>query len=206
MTNIIKAEPVNISILQDEDYDQASKIFKVLDNYVKRYLKPKTDYGKIPGCGNKPVLFKPGAEKFCRLFKLRPTFEIVDRIVDYEKDLFHYHYRCTLYRFGEMVGQCDGLANSKENKFNRKLLTCPKCGSTESVMKDKNRDSYYCWTKKGGCGANNLSKKSVSSGDTVFDYNSVNTIIKMAQKRSLVGAVLVTCSASEYFTQDFDSY
>lgn len=110
---------LSFNLLEDEDLEQAEFIFSAIRAYVKRNLTEKIDYGTIPYCGNKPVLFKPGAEKLLRLFKLRPTFEIVDCIVDYEKPLFHYHYRCSLYRFGDLAGQGDGLANSKEKKFSR---------------------------------------------------------------------------------------
>jgi hypothetical protein len=203
---VANTEIVSFRSLEDSDIEQAQFIFETIDNYVRRYLKENIDYGTIPGCGKKKVLMKSGAEKLVRLFRLRPTFELVDRITDYQNNLFHYHYRCSLYRFGELVGQCDGIANSRESKFNRKVLTCPKCGSTESVFKDKKTDNYYCWAKKGGCGANNLSKDSVNSGNTSFDYNSVNTLVKMSIKRSLVGAVLIVCGASEYFTQDIEDY
>ena len=188
--------------LDDQDFDQATQIFKTIDIYVKRHLKEKTDYGVIPGCGEKKVLFKAGAEKLVRLFRFTTSFELIDRITDYKDNLFHYHYRCSVYRHGELIAQGDGVATSKETKFNRKSLICPKCGNTESVNKDKNSDSYYCWKKKGGCGANNLPKSSVMSGETSFDFNSVNTICKMSQKRSFVAAVLIASGCSDYFTQD----
>ncbi|MFB2835053.1 hypothetical protein [Floridanema evergladense] len=35
-------------------------------------------------------------------------------------------------------------------------------------------------------------------------YDAVNTICKMAQKRSLVAAVLIATGASEFFTQDLE--
>ena len=203
---VTSTEIVSFRSLEDSDIEQAQFIFETIDSYVRRYLKEGIDYGTIPGCGNKKVLYKAGSEKLARLFRLRPTFDLVDSITDYQNNLFHYHYRCSLYRFGELVGQCDGIANSRESKFNRKVLTCPKCGSSESVFKDKNSDKYYCWTKKGGCGATNLSKDSVNSGNTSFDYNTVNTLAKMAIKRSLVGAVLIVCGASDYFTQDIEDY
>lgn len=37
-------------------------------------------------------------------------------------------------------------------------------------------------------------------------YNSINTICKMSQKRAMVGAVLVGCGASEFFTQDLEDF
>ncbi len=40
------------------------------------------------------------------------------------------------------------------------------------------------------------------SGAEIFDQ--INTIQKMAQKRSLVGAVLIATGATEFFTQDLE--
>ena len=196
-----EVKKLKFNALVDQDFDEANHFLKTITLFIDRNLKEKVDYGLIPGCGDKKVLFKPGAEKLCRLFKLRPTFEIVDRITDYKDELFHYHYRCTLYRHGELIAQGDGIANSKESKFNRKVLTCPHCGNTESVKKDKSSDFYYCWKKLGGCGVNNLDKSSVMTSETSFDFNTVNTICKMAQKRSLIAAVVISCGASDYFSQ-----
>ncbi|BAQ63950.1 hypothetical protein GM3709_715 [Geminocystis sp. NIES-3709] len=196
--------PVKFNLLEDEDIEQAEFIFSAIREYVNRNLQEKIDYGLIPNCGNKPVLFKAGAEKLCRLFKLRPTFEIIDRIVDYKENLFHYHYRCNLYRFGELVGMCDGIASSKESKFARALLICSSCGKEDTLMKSKYKDGYHwCNKNKGGCGENILSS-TLDMGNETFNYNSINTLCKMAQKRALVGAVLIVCGASEYFTQDLE--
>jgi hydroxymethylpyrimidine/phosphomethylpyrimidine kinase len=35
-------------------------------------------------------------------------------------------------------------------------------------------------------------------------FDQINTIQKMAQKRSLVGAVLIATGASKFFTQDLE--
>ncbi len=111
-TKIIRFED-----LEDKDIEQAKIIQKTMLIFIQRMMVKGIDYGTIPYCGNREVLFKPGAEKLLRLFKLRPHFDLVDKIVDYREQLFHYHYRCSLYRFGDLVGQGDGLANSKEKKF-----------------------------------------------------------------------------------------
>lgn len=48
----------------------------VINEYIKSNMAEGRDYGsiKIGGALSKPSLFKPGAEKFCGLFKIRPTF------------------------------------------------------------------------------------------------------------------------------------
>jgi hypothetical protein len=90
--------------------------YKVMVAFVQTQMVKDVDYGIIPGT-KKPTLLKPGSEKLCRLFSLRPSYELIDFVTDFDKPLFHYHYRCTLVRSGEMVGQGDGSCNSKEKKY-----------------------------------------------------------------------------------------
>ena len=42
-------------------------------------MKDGEHYGKIPGCGDKPTLLKPGAEKLCLTFRLAPTYDVEER-------------------------------------------------------------------------------------------------------------------------------
>jgi hypothetical protein len=137
---------------------QTASHYQVMIAFVKAQMQKDIDYGVIPGT-SKPTLLKPGAEKLCRLFNLRPSYELIQSVADFDKPLFHYHYRCVLYRSGEMVGQGDGCCNSMEVKY----------------QKQKHRI-----------------------------YDLTNTICKIAQKRALVAAVLSSCGASEFFTQDLD--
>ena len=132
--------------------------YKTMTAFVSAQMKKGIDYGVIPGT-SKPTLLKPGAEKLCRLFSLRPNYELIHFITDFEKPIFHYHFRCTLVRQGEVVGQGDGSCNSREKKY--------------EAQKYK-----------------------------IFDLT--NTICKMAQKRALVAAVLSSCGASAFFTQDME--
>lgn len=98
---------------------QTTEHYQLLTAFVKAQLVENIDYGCIPGTGNKPVLLKAGAEKLCRLFSLRAHFDLIQSIADFEKPLFHYHYRCTLYRQGEVVGQGDGNCNTLEQKYQK---------------------------------------------------------------------------------------
>lgn len=98
---------------------QADNHYKMMVTFVKQQMQRDVDYGVIPGTNNKPTLLKPGAEKLCRLFNLYPQLELVQSITDFDKPLFHYHYRCTVYRHGEPVGQGEGCCNSKEKKYEK---------------------------------------------------------------------------------------
>ncbi|MGL4883896.1 MAG: hypothetical protein ACRC8K_22980, partial [Waterburya sp.] len=90
--------------------------YQTMVAFVQTQMLEGIDYGVIPGT-KKPTLLKPGSEKLCRLFSLRPSYELIHFVTDFDKPLFHYHYRCTLVRQGEMVGQGDGSCNSKEKKY-----------------------------------------------------------------------------------------
>jgi hypothetical protein len=133
--------------------------YQTMVKFVQTQMVKDVDYGIIPGT-KKPTLLKPGAEKLSRLFSLRPSYELIHFVTDFDKPLFHYHYRCTLVRQGEMVGQGDGCCNSREKKYDSQKYKI---------------------------------------------YDLTNTICKMAQKRALVAAVLSSCGASQFFTQDLEA-
>lgn len=57
--------------------ERDQKIRAIISEYIKNNMVAGKDYGSINigGKDSKPSLFKPGAEKFCGLFKIRPTFK-----------------------------------------------------------------------------------------------------------------------------------
>jgi len=194
--------------------------YQMMKDFIHSILKPGVDYGSIPG-SDKPALWKPGAEKLATFFGLRPVFQIVEKVTDWTgtdhggEPFFILHYKCQLYRNGELIGEGLGSCNSWEAKYryrsqNRK---CPKCGK-ETIIKGKAEygGGWLCHTKKGGCGAKFADNdSSITNQETgrvkntdVFDQ--VNTIDKMAQKRAMVAAVLVAVNASDYFTQDIEDF
>ncbi len=149
---------VEIAPVYQNAIAQTASHYKVMVAFVKAQMKRDIDYGVIPGT-RKPTLLKPGAEKLCRLFSLRPSYELIHFVTDFDKPLFHYHYRCILVRSEKMVGQGDGCCNSREKKYEKQQYKI---------------------------------------------YDLTNTICKIAQKRALVAAVLSSCGASQFFTQDIE--
>jgi hypothetical protein len=102
---------------------QALQHYGTLVDFVRSALQSNVDYGIVPGT-KKPTLFKPGAEKLCRLFQLNPRFELTQKIEDWtgqahglDAPLFHYHYRCTLWRNGEIIAEGEASCNSHEKKY-----------------------------------------------------------------------------------------
>lgn len=171
-------------------------------------------YGVIPGTQGrdgkpaKPTLLKAGAEKLCLMFRLSPKYEIVSSTET--RELISFTIRCLLEHIptGAIIATGLGSCNSRESKYLRPApKKCPLC-SKETIFKSK-QDSggWYCWNKKGGCGAQ------FKDGDEAIEKQDGgiadpadlhNTILKMGCKRSLVAAVLNGTAASDCFSQDLD--
>ena len=196
--------------------EEAKSKFEMVRKYTADCLKKGVDYGSFQGVA-KPSLLKPGAEKICSLFGLTAKFNQVDKVLNWtgegnpdNEPFFYFEYKCELYRGGEFVGSCDGSCNSWEKKYRYRKgeLTCPNCG--KPLRKSKNNDGFYCWTKTGGCGAQFQSNDPRITSQKVGDVKNfdtaeqVNTFQKMAQKRAYIGATLIACNLSEYYTQDIE--
>lgn len=195
-------------------------------------LVENEDYGVIPGTGtkekpSKPVLLKPGAEKICAYFGYVPHYEIMAGSIEdwsgklHGEPLFYYHVRCSLMRDGVAVGEGTGSCSSWERKYRYRSSkrTCPSCGS-QSLIKGKpdfERDAEYkkrgawiCYEKKGGCGAKYFGDDPEIMDQPLGDVPNpdvadiINTVQKMADKRSYVASVLSATGASQWFTQDLD--
>lgn len=85
---------------------------------MARTMKQGIHYGTIPGTP-KPTLFKPGAEKLCKLFHLRPHYEELGSV--HRDNLIGYRYRCVITHFptGLEIAEGVGSCNSREKKYRR---------------------------------------------------------------------------------------
>lgn len=187
--------------------------YNAVVDFTKQVMKAEKDYGTIPGAGTKPTLLKPGAEKLCSLFGIAPKFIPQDHIIDFDKGLFYIQYECQLFRGIDMVGSGLGSCNSMEKKYRYRSSerVCPSCGKA-TIIKGKAEygGGFICFAKKGGCGAKfqdtdpAIVKQETGQIENPDRADLLNTIDKMAQKRALVAAVLITTNASEFFTQDIE--
>ena len=198
--------------------ESAVERYQQVTEFVSRVLRKDVDYGVIPGT-EKLTLLKPGAEKLTTFFGLSTRFQLLERIEDWTgadhggEPFFYYLYRCRLYRGDLLIAEADASCNSRETKYRWREAqrTCPACGVAAII---KGREEYgggwVCFRKRGGCGAKYPDgDESIESQQTGRIFNpdicdQVNTIQKMAQKRSLVAAVLIAVNASEFFTQDVE--
>lgn len=170
------------------------------------------DYGNIPGT-DKPALLKPGAEKLGVLFQL--DVQLVNEKHWGPGDHLTVMSRATVFHApsGSRLGFGEGLCSTREKKYavRQQQRTCPTC---EQAAVIKGRQEYgggwLCWAKKGGCGAKFRDGDEQIEGQPTGEIENPdlpdlwNTVVKMAEKRARVDAVLAVTGASALFTQDIE--
>lgn len=187
---------------------------QMIQQLMKDGMTEGEHYGTIPGCGDRKVLMKSGAEKLCLMFRLAPKFETVER------DLGGGHreitVKCALYHINteKFWGSGMGSCSTMETKYRYRTAKrkCPSCGS-EAIIKTRtgrNPGGYWCVPDRGGCNAN------FNPGDTEVESQELgrvenpdiadtyNTVLKIAKKRAHVDATITATAASDIFTQDLD--
>jgi hypothetical protein len=188
----------------------------LIQHIMKEVMHKDEHYGVIPGTGTKPTLLKAGAEKLCLTFRLDPQYEIEQKNEGSHLNIIS---KCVLWhipsgqRFGSGMGSC----STREAKYayRQAAIKCPSCGK-DSIIKGKDfkgdgaPTGWICFAKKGGCGTKfkdgdeTIEKQPrgrIPNEDLADQYN---TVLKMANKRSLVAAVLNATAASDIFTQDIE--
>lgn len=173
---------------QIEEYENFLKNY---DEFVDRMLKEGTDYGVIPGV-DKPSLLKPGAEKLEKLFFLRHKKECILKDVHPKGEFIRYTYRTTIFnKNGQVVGTCEGTCNSHEKKYRSYMVF-----DNQATEDEKKSGKLEERTSRAG------KKYKVYVIEKKDFYDLENTIMKMAQKRSYVGAILEATNSSSRFTAD----
>lgn len=169
--------------------DQRDKIFTAI---VKR-LESGVDFGKAFGDSKKDVLLKVGSETICSLLGLRHETSVIEVNRDFTRMLFDYTVRVELIEIasGVLVATGVGSSNSYETKHRRWVdaREAERRGLTLETLKSKTYDN------------SGKTVYSVPMDDSVID----NTILKMAEKRAKVNAVL-SLGFSRYFTQDLEDF
>lgn len=183
----------------------------VIKQAMQTAMVENVDYGRIPGA-QKPSLFKPGAEKLAVLFQFD-----VQTVTDKQWAGEHLTViaKTTVFHApsGARLGGGEGLCTTREKKYGKRTAkrTCPQCGAP-AVIKGKAEfgGGWLCFRKQDGCGAKFPDSDPQIVGQEVGEIENPelpdtwNTVIKMARKRALVDAVLITTGASALFTQDVE--
>lgn len=210
----ISVQPLPPSVLNDAlSIEEITGQVALIQKVMSSVMHDGEHFGKVPGCGDKPTLLKPGAEKLAMTFRFAPRYAIQ------EKELRdgHREYRIVAslqsITTGRFVGEGVGVGTTMETKwrFRKAEQKCPECGK-EAIIKGKQEygGGWLCYKKKGGCGAK------FKDGDPAIENQEMgriehdnpadyyNTCLKMAKKRALVDAILTATAASDIFTQDVE--
>jgi hypothetical protein len=172
------------------------------------------DYGIIPGAGNTKVLFKSGADKLCDVYGIYDTYVITSKVEEWDTGLFDYVITCELRRRKDdmMVGTGMGSCSSYESKYRwrKGQRKCPRCDSDALRKSKEPNGGFYCWAKIGGCGATFVENDPQIIGQSLDRVENPdiadmkNTVLKMAQKRAKIAAVISVTRSSGIFTQDME--
>jgi hypothetical protein len=199
---------------------EALAAYQAKKDLIDGIMKLGVDFGPVPGT-DKPTLKKAGAEKAASFFGLHPVFKDAEVVNDWTGEghdgepFFYYRRTCELWRAEQLIASVDGSCNSWEKKYRYRSAerVCPVCGKT-TIIKGKAEygGGWLCFGKKGGCGAKFPDDDPAITGQVLGQIKNpdpsdiVNTVLKMADKRALVAAILIATGMSEYFTQDVEDF
>jgi hypothetical protein len=209
-TAIEVREPTSLALVPTVKAGELVERLDVIREAMVTAMKPDIDYGHIPGT-DKPALLKPGAEKLGVLFQL--DLQLENEKVWGPGDHLTVMSRATVFHApsGSRLGFGEGLCSTREKKYAYRTAerTCPGCGKP-NLRKSKNTPEWYCWAKTDGCGATfplddeRISSQQAGQVDNPDLPDLWNTVVKMAEKRARVDAVLAVTGASALFTQDIE--
>ena len=179
-----------------------------IQELMQAVMQENTHYGTIPGCGDKPTLLQPGAQKIMLMFQLADDYEIVERNLG--NGHREYRVKCTLCNrnTGLVQGSGNGLCSTMESKYRyRNVADWEDTG--EPIPNDaRQRKAEY---RKQGFGMKKVNGQwlwvrylDAQKSENPDIADTYNTVLKMACKRALVSAVLNATAASDIFTQDIE--
>lgn len=182
--------------------------------FIGECLVDGTDYGKIPGCGDKPTLLQPGAQKICSLVNVYPDPHV--EIKELTNEHREYVVTTVLRHMGTdtVVAKGAGSCSTMESKYRYRSSSrvCPNCGK-DTIIKGKQQygGGWICFEKKGGCGskwpngAAEIEQQETGQIDNKDLADVYNTCLKIAVKRANIAATLnLSGGWSEHFTQDLE--
>ena len=194
--------PDELGILDPKYVEKTLDAISKISAVVKAKLHQGHDYGIIPGT-KKPTLLKPGAEKMVKLFGLADTYGVMEQTLDWDKPFFFFQIKCTLHSMmnEKVVSEGMGNCNSMEDRFRWRWLWPnelavehqddegkPLASLKQKKVFSKKHNRWYVQYRV--------------ENDNI--HTLVNTILKMAEKRALIDAVLHATRLSDLFTQDME--
>jgi len=155
---------------------EAVQMRDALNQLFEELLELGKDFDRIPGT-DKPTLLKPGAEILCKVFKLaQGKADVLDRSEDWDKGIFSYVIGMPLIHIDSGMQIAYGVGASNS------------------------REKKHRYRKGKDGKGQDIQIENPDSADLQ------NTLIKMANKRAFVDAVLKATGASRMFTQDMEDF
>jgi hypothetical protein len=178
---------------------------ELMVSVMKSVMIEGTHYGTIPGTGKKEKidgvwternnhsLWKPGAEKIMSTFRIGTRLDICDLSTEDEA-----RYRVKAIAFhtptGNELGEAFGECSSFESKYKWEQAVCEEqYDETPSNKRRKKWEKPKYGPKKGV--TSSILQVQTEKAD------KANTILKMAEKRAVIGVVLKVTAASDVFGQ-----
>jgi hypothetical protein len=200
--------PVGAQAVMELSADDIVQRLEKIQDVQRRAMKPKIDYGVIPGTGSKPTLLKAGAEKLCVLFRLDAQFETQTVFSEQHMTAIT---KCTIYHqmTQQRLGGATALCSSRESKYayRKGSRKCPSCGKETLIHTKRNPEDWWCNKYKDGCGANFDKAESAVVNQQVGRVENENvadqfpTVMRMAEKRALIATVRLVTGASAIFDE-----
>jgi hypothetical protein len=177
---------------------------------IAKVLDKETDYGVIPGTGDKPTLLKPGAERLLTAFGCYADAEIVEQEVDHDRLVT---FTLRKWETAKEKPSDETVAERKAAGTGRWRKGANGWQWQEAIIEDGESQGLYRYVIK----TNIIQRESgriIASGvgacttmETKYirsprDYE--NTVLKMAKKRAMIDAVLNAFGLSDRFTQDVE--
>ena len=160
---------------------------RLVQEVMQALFKVDVHYGRLPGCGDKPTLLKPGAEKIASVFRLAVTPVVTDLSTP-DEIRYRVEARATHIGSGAFVGAGIGECSTREAKYQWRAAVSPR--EFDATPADRRRIKYG-------------KERDVQQVRTE-PADLANTVLKMAKKRALVDCVLTVVAASDCFTQDIE--
>jgi hypothetical protein len=208
-------QPQEMALSAQRSAQEMVGVTMLVQEVMRSVMKNGEHYGTIKGCGDKPTLLKPGAEKLCMTFRLAAMPEI--QMTDLGNGHREYRVLTKLVHIPsqDVWGVGVGVCSTMESKYRYRGSTrkCPKCQKDGTIVQTKggrNPGGFWCVPDKGGCGSNfdkndqSVAGQVAGKAENPDIADQYNTVLKMAKKRSLVDATLTATAASDCFTQDIE--
>lgn len=166
---------------------------RLVRDVVVKVMKKGQHYDTIPGCGQKSCLLQAGAQQLGVTFNLCANPVILDTVNTPEE------YSVTIKvdlcsSSGICVASAIGRASSREEKYHWRKSVCD-----EEFSENPENKRRIKW-KKGWNGSPATKEYQIM----VNPADVANTVLKIANKRAYVAAILNATAASDQFTQDIE--